>query len=292
MPRVIRTDTYRAPLFLMHSCCAVSLQSCCQSVPSHIDLHAPAWLKPRSTVSAFRPKTFTPHPRCARSYTLQNLTPRTGTPSSPFPESVFLQSEQPCENQWPQHSGALTEKPPLTGYEPNQIAEDRDYRHFTGDGQFTEHEDLRVRPLYFHQSIIASTQDSAESIATLPESDFDDEQLRALLASPLYLQERGASPERSQVYHSERENLMSSSSQDPTSTGKLVAVFSSQRNQQVFGSNEPFIRLPNPANVAKSLLDGNRDHLLTQARSELMRQEYKVESLNACISELQQQTYA
>ena len=93
------------------------------------------------------------------SYTLQNLTPRTGTPSSPFPESVFQQSEQL-----------------LTGYEPNRIVEDRDSRHFTGDGQFTEHEDLRVRPLSFHQSIMASTTDSTESIATLPESDIHDEQ--------------------------------------------------------------------------------------------------------------------
>ena len=75
---------------------------------------------------------------------------------------------------------------------------------------------------------MASTYDSAESIATPPESDFDDEQLRDLLASPRYLQEQGASAARSQVYHSERENLMSSSSQDPTSTGRLVAVFSSQ----------------------------------------------------------------
>ena len=101
---------------------------------------------------------------------------------------------------------------------------------------------------------------------------------------------------------------MSSSSQDPTSKGKPVAVFSSlnwlnqdtfsdgdefsYRHQQVFGSDEPFIRFSNPANVAKSLLDGNRDHLLAEARSELMKQEYKVESLNTCISELQQQTYA
>ena len=54
---------HRAPHFLMHSCCAVSLQSCCQSVQSHIDLHALAWLKTRSTLSAFRPKTFTPRPR-------------------------------------------------------------------------------------------------------------------------------------------------------------------------------------------------------------------------------------
>ena len=101
---------------------------------------------------------------------------------------------------------------------------------------------------------------------------------------------------------------MSISSQDPTSTGKLVAVFSSQnrlnedtfsdgdefslRHQLVLGSNEPFIRFPNPANVAKSLLDGNRDHWLAEARSTLTKQEYKVESLNTCISELQQQTCA
>ena len=49
-----------------------------------------------------------------------------------------------------------------------------------------------------------------------------------------------------------------------------------------------FIRFSNPANVARSLLDGNRDHLLTRVRSELMKQEHKVESLN----ELQQQTCA
>ena len=95
----------------------------------------------------------------------------------------------------------------------------------------------------------------------------DDEQLRALLASPLYIEERGESAERSQVYHSEREILMSSSSQDPTSTGKPVAVFPSQNrlnqdtfsdrdefsftHQQVFGNNELFIRFSNQANVAE-----------------------------------------
>ena len=35
-----------------------------------------------------------------------------------------------------------------------------------------------------------------------------------------------------------------------------------------------------------------RDHLLAEARSELIKKEYKVESLNTCINELQQQTYA
>ena len=156
------------------------------------------------------------------------MTPRTGTPPSPF-EQVFQRAARPCEDRRPQLGGALVEPQPFAGYEPQQLAEDRDYKHFTRDGQFTEHEDLRVKPLSLNQSITASTNDSAESIATPPpESDLDDEQLRALLALPLYLQERQASAERSQVYHSERENLMSNSSQDPISTGKLVALFSSK----------------------------------------------------------------
>ena len=48
----------------------------------------------------------------------------------------------------------------------------------------------------------------------------------------------------------------------------------------------------NLANVAKSVHDGNRDHLLAEARSALMEQEYKVESRNTCIHEFQQQTCA
>ena len=46
------------------------------------------------------------------------------------------------------------------------------------------------------------------------------------------------------------------------------------------------------SNVGGSLLEGNKDHLLNQARSELVKQEHKVGSLNSCINELQQQAYA
>ena len=96
------------------------------------------------------------------------------------------------------------------------------------------------------------------------------------------------------------------SSQDPISTGKLVALFSSQnrldqetfsdrgdyslRHQQVFRSSEPSFRFTYPVNVAKPLVDGNRDHMLAEARSELTKQEFKVESLNTCIAELQRQS--
>ena len=127
----------------------------------------------------------------------------------------------------------------------------------------------------------------AESIATPQEADFKDEQLRTMLASPLCVQERGANAERLQAYHSERESLMLISSRDPIVTGKPVSVFSSQSklnqdtvserdqflsklvDQPLFGSSvRSVFKFANLANVVKSLLNGNKDHLLIQARSD------------------------
>ena len=51
-------------------------------------------------------------------------------------------------------------------------------------------------------------------------------------------------------------------------------------------------RIADPAKVGKSLLDGNKDQMLNQARSELVKQERPEGSLNSCINELQQQAYA
>ena len=84
---------------------------------------------------------------------------------------------------------------------------------------------------------------------------------------------------------------MSSSSQEPSAPGKPAALFS-------FGNEEPgnqfkssVFKKADPPNVRRSLLEGNKDHLLRQAKSELMRQEHQVGSLNNCISELQQHAY-
>ena len=52
----------------------------------------------------------------------------------------------------------------------------------------------------YNQSLLSSTQDSVESLAAPQEADLDDKQILALLASPLYLPEREAIPERSQSY--------------------------------------------------------------------------------------------
>ena len=175
-----------------------------------------------------------------------------------------------------------------------------------------------MKPLSYSQSLIHSVDDSAESVATPPDSDFEDKQLRKMLASPLYTevsgkldaesaQKREANAQRTQAYHSRRESLMLSSSRDLEVSGKPDAVFScqSESSQNTFSkkyrSNEwenssesgvhSVFRIADPANVGKSLLDGNKDPLLDQARSELMKQEHHVGSLHNCIDELQKQAY-
>ena len=183
----------------------------------------------------FCSKTVTLH-RAMSYVTFHLITQSTGTPSlsSTLSSSHVLHpplsEHKPCGDLRPHLSGPLVEPRPFTGCEPQQLAENQDHKHFTEDKQFTEHDDLRVKTLSSHQPIIASTYDSAESIATLhPDPDLDEEQLHALLTSPLYQQKQEEGAERSQFHHSERENFMSSSSQDPISTGKLVAFVFMQK---------------------------------------------------------------
>ena len=67
---------------------------------------------------------------------------------------------------------------------------------WTEDDQIAEIED-HIKTLSYNHSLLSSTQNSFESIATPQEADLDDEQIRALLVSPRYLPERPASAERS-----------------------------------------------------------------------------------------------
>ena len=183
---------------------------------------------------------FNPHMHSNPSYA-QSIN---GTPPISSSDEIYQ-----CDDPINMSLGSLADLHSPTGYWPKDLAE--------------EDNPVQVKPLFFHRPRKTSTYDSAESIATPPpESDFDDEQIRALLASSLYLQEREASADRSQVYHSVRENLVSSSSQVPKSTGKPVAMFSSKRkssqeafldredfsskHQQVLGNNEPLFRFSDP----------------------------------------------
>ena len=134
------------------------------------------------------------------SYTTPELTstfsPCTRTRSYPSARptstsSTFHSGEiNPCHDSQQGSIGYVADVRTSTVYEPKDLA---------------EIDDLCVKQLFFYRPSFTSTHESARSIATPPpESDLDDEQIRALLASHQYLQEREASADRSQVYHCER----------------------------------------------------------------------------------------
>ena len=84
---------------------------------------------------------------------------------------------------------------------------------------------------------------------------------------------------------------MSSSSQEPSAPEKPAALFSLGNEEPGNQFKSSVFKNADPPNVGRSLLEGNKDHLLSQAKSELMRQEHQVGSLNNCISVLQQHAY-
>ena len=122
----------------------------------------------------------------------------------------------------------------------NPIITEQEIEQSTEKSQIPEIEDKFSLP--YNQSLLSSTQDSIKSLATPEEADLDDEQIRALLASPRYLPEREVIAERSQIYHSERGGLTPSSSQSLNfiGTGKPVAWLSHHKTlgQDEFSERE------------------------------------------------------
>ena len=141
-----------------------------------------------------------------------------------------------------------------------------------------------------------SDYDSAESIA---DSDLEDGALRQMLTSPLFvqestapvkpaamIQERRVSAKRTQA--DRRESLMWNSSHETRAPGKPAAMFSSGIKESGNLIKSSIFKNADPSNLGRYLLERNKDHLLSQARSELMKQEHQIGSLNNCIGKLQQ----
>ena len=159
--------------------------------------------------------------------------------------------------------GSLADLHSPSGYEPKDLAE--------------EDNPVQVKPLFFHRPSMTSTYDSAESIATSPpEWDLDDEQIRTLLASSLYLQEREASADRSRVYHSFRENSASSSSHFRESTGKPVARESTGNPLRCFQTKGSRVKKHLPTELA-------------EAKFEVRKQECRADFLDSSVRDLQRQ---
>ena len=154
---------------------------------------------------------------------------------------------------------------------------------------------------YFH-SQMHSDYDSAESIA---DSDLEDGELRKMLASPLYmqswedcessrmpiapawlaalLQRRGASAKAYSSWCRKRLDVKFVSGAECNGETCCNTLTRKRRARKPLHAD--------PSNLERSLLEGNKDHLLSQDKTELMRQEHQVGSLNNWISELQQQGY-
>ena len=234
--------------------------------------------------------------------------------SNPRPSLFLSHGDEHCDD--PQHVatfGPLAEPQLLTGYEPNGL---------------TEMNNTEVTPMFFHRPSMTSTYDSAESIATSPpESDLDDEQSRDMLTSPVNLKEREASAYRSSVYHSYRENSVSSSSHfrencretcrsvltrkkvESRNTFRQLLHFlrstnSSVKRESLFRfsdpeeaslahrDNEALPRLSESENAARLALEEQRYHPLAEAKYEVLKQECRADFLDCSLRELQGQIHS
>ena len=75
------------------------------------------------------------------------------------------------------------------------------------------------------------------------------------------LQERGASAKRTQADF--RKSLMSSSFQEPSAPRRLAALFSLRGEEPEDQFKSSVFKHADPSNLGRSLLEGNRDHLLS-----------------------------
>ena len=71
---------------------------------------------------------------------------------------------------------------------------------------------------------------------------------------------------------------MSSSSQEPSALEKPAALFSSGNEEPGNQFKSSVFENADPSSLGRSLIEGNKDHLHSQTRSELMRQEHQVEA--------------
>ena len=92
------------------------------------------------------------------------------------------------------------------------------------------------------------------------------------------------------VQESEVGAQTSHSSEDQRASVRPVALFSSKRNEQRNQTWRSVFGNANLSNFSGTLLEGNKDHLLNQAKSDLARKESHVESLNKCVDDLQKRT--
>ena len=155
------------------------------------------------------------------------------------------------------------------------------------------YQEIAEASLVEKMSYLQSRMHFDESMESNADSDLEDGEIRKLLTSSrcfqgasgkpdaMVMQGREVSPQYTQA--DRKESLRSRSSDGQEALGKPNALFSSEQGKLTRSS---VFRNANPSNLRGSLLEGNKDHLLNQARSDLAKQELHVESFNKCIGDL------
>ena len=196
--------------------------------------------------------------------------------SSPNPDLLSTYPITYCED--PRQDGTSTEFHSSTGYEPMRIELNRilvNPRNQTIDDQ-DDIEEIGVKPLSHIQSLVHSAYDSAESIATPPDSDLDDGQLRKVLASPLKIREREENEGQARAYHSERKSLMIHSSHSSQVSGKPDAECVQKRE----------------ANAQRTQAYHSRRERLMTSSSRDLEISGKLDAMFSCHSESSQNTFS
>ena len=115
--------------------------------------------------------------------------------------------------------------------------------------------------------------------AKYPNAEIDDEHTRNSLASPLHLQEREASASLLQVCHSQRESLFQRAQSIFSKYGKPVTGCHKKRK-----SNQELDKCQ-----TRIIFGKTREQLLAEAKSEILRHEYRADLAENYICELKRQ---
>ena len=110
----------------------------------------------------------------------------------PTPTSTMSPSVNPATiARYEEHCDRLATSTPLTGHEPNEL-DVRDVTH---------------NPSIFQSSSVTSEDNVGENRTDSLDPGIDDEHIRNMLASPLYLQEKEASADLTKAFHANAQTL-------------------------------------------------------------------------------------
>ena len=192
------------------------------------------------------------------------LFPQQSTPShtpctSPATFMPTRHSEETCAPLQVRSIGSVADMDAPPGYEPNP---------------FTEMSTVDPSQSSFHGLSMTLVYGFAESLATPPlDLEINDEQSTKLLASPRFPQEREASADRSQVYHSRREKTWCPTRPDFRPARRDPSRYGAQSRKE----------------ISVRFFKNSDRSFVSEAHSEILKQECRAEKDEGVILELQRQ---